>query len=115
MTGIEITDEATAIRAAQALVAHGVTGVALKLGSRGSLCIDASGATHVSPFQVDVVDTTGAGDAFTAGLTRCLALGMTLPDAARFGNAAGALAVTRMGTMGAMPTLAEIEALLNQA
>ena len=57
------------------------------------------------------MDTTGAGDAFTAGLTLALAEGMPLPEAVHFANAAGAVAVTRFGTMEAMPTRTEVEAL----
>ena len=62
--------------------------------------------------SADSVDTTGAGDAFTAGLTLALAEGHSLDQAVRFANAAGAITVTRLGTMAAMPTRSEIDALL---
>jgi ribokinase len=61
---------------------------------------------------VDVVDTTAAGDAFTAALGYAIAQGQTLPKAARFANAAGALACTRLGAQAAMPTLDEVRCLL---
>lgn len=60
----------------------------------------------------EVVDTTGAGDAFNGGLAAALAEGMPLEAAVRFGNAVGALSVTRRGAAPAMPTRAEIDAML---
>ena len=53
-----------------------------------------------------------AGDAFTAALTLCIAEGKDYSEAARFAAAAGALAVTRFGTLPAMPSRSEIEAFL---
>jgi ribokinase len=66
----------------------------------------------VSGFRVPVVDTTGAGDAFNAALSVGLAEGMALPVAVRFANAAGALACTRMGALQAMPSRADVDALV---
>jgi ribokinase len=67
---------------------------------------------HVPAFPVKVVDTTGAGDAFSATLTVAFAEGLPLEQAARRANAAGALTVTRFGTMPAMPTRQEVDAFL---
>ncbi|MGH6810537.1 MAG: PfkB family carbohydrate kinase, partial [Ensifer adhaerens] len=61
-----------------------------------------------------VIDTTGAGDAFVGGFAAALARGLGPVDAARFGCATAGISVTRRGTAPAMPTLAEIEALLAQ-
>jgi ribokinase len=58
------------------------------------------------------VDTTAAGDAFVAGLAVGLAEGLSLVEAARLGNAAGAIAVTRLGAQPAMPTRSEVKRLL---
>jgi ribokinase len=58
---------------------------------------------------VDVVDTTGAGDGFSATLTVAIAEGLSLEQAVRRGNAAGALTATRFGTMRAMPTRQEVD------
>ena len=60
----------------------------------------------------DILDTTAAGDAFTAALGVAVASGRELTDAARFANAAGALACTRLGAQAAMPTLDEVRVLL---
>jgi ribokinase len=61
---------------------------------------------------VEVVDATGAGDAFNAALAVALAEGRTLPEAGRVAVAAGALCVTRAGAQPSMPTRQEVDALL---
>jgi ribokinase len=68
---------------------------------------------HVPGFRVQVVDATAAGDAFTGALAVGLAEGMALAQAVRFANAAGALTCTRAGAMIAIPTRAEVDALLS--
>ena len=86
--------------------------VVLKRGERGAMA--SCGTTHVSveALPVNVVDTTGAGDAFNGGLAVALAEGKTLEDAIRFANATAALCVTRPGTSTSMPQRAEVDALL---
>ena len=66
---------------------------------------------HVPARRVHVVDTTAAGDAFTAALAVYRAEGLRLPDAVRMANRAGALAVTRLGAQPSMPTRRELEAM----
>jgi ribokinase len=61
---------------------------------------------------VNVVDSTGAGDAFRAGLAVRIAEGASLEDAVRFANACGALACTVMGAEPSMPTLGAVERFL---
>jgi ribokinase len=60
------------------------------------------------------VDTTGAGDAFLGGLLTALSEGCDLFEALRFGNATGALSVTKKGTAPAMPHRSEIDALMKK-
>ncbi|MBZ0291473.1 MAG: ribokinase [Anaerolineae bacterium] len=74
-------------------------------------CADGSGG-HQPIFPMDVVDTTGAGDAFNAGLAVALAEGHALPQAVAFASATAALCVTRPGTANSMPQRAEVDALL---
>lgn len=112
LLGYPVDDADSALRAARDLLATGPQAVVLKLGARGALLCMPEGSHHVPPFRVPVVDTTGAGDAFTAGLIVAMVEGLLLPEAVRFANAAGALAVTQLGTMNAMPTRAQVEALL---
>ncbi|QGZ63166.1 ribokinase [Paraburkholderia acidisoli] len=74
---------------------------------------EAGGAlVHQPGFRVNAVDSTGAGDTFNGALAAFWHLGMR--EAVRRANAAGALSVTRAGAQGGMPTLAELEAFLNQ-
>ena len=90
---------------AAALIAAGATNVVLKLGELGSLHADATGVyTHVGAFPVNPVDTTAAGDAFTAALAVARAEGRAWPDALRFANAAGALACATLGAQPSLPT-----------
>jgi ribokinase len=82
--------------------------VVVTLGAGGVLV----GATHVPAFAVDVVDPTGAGDAFCAALAVAVAEGNDLVAATRFGAAAGACAVRRLGAEPGLPTRAEVTAML---
>ncbi|MAD80914.1 MAG: PfkB family carbohydrate kinase [Pirellulaceae bacterium] len=66
---------------------------------------------HVDSFPVDVVDTTGAGDAFAAALTIALIEGRSHHAAIRFACAAGAIATSRMGAQPAMPSRQEVDSL----
>jgi len=83
------------------------------LGAAGALLVPRSGDLQTVPsVHVDVVDTTGAGDAFNGALAASLAQGLALPDAVRRAVTAGALATTRSGAREGMPTTAELEAAL---
>ena len=114
LTGIPVTDRASAAEAAGRLLAQGVRkAVIVTMGGDGALVRDADGARHVPPIDAGpVLDTTGAGDAFNGGFAAALAEGRTLDDALRFATAVAAISVTRMGAASAMPTRAEVGALL---
>jgi len=112
LVGYPVDDEASARRAARDLLARGPQAVVLKRGAQGALLCTSQEERVIPGYSVDVVDTTGAGDAFTAGLTLAMAEGQALAEAVRWANACGALAVTRLGAMAAMPTRVEVEAFL---
>jgi sugar/nucleoside kinase (ribokinase family) len=82
----------------RALVERGVGCVAATCGADGVLVVDSDGADRVPAFDVDVVDTTGCGDAFSAGFLRGLALGEERREAAVLGCAAAALVAQGLGT-----------------
>ena len=88
--------------------------VILTLGAKGSLVTTAKEQFAVDAFNVDAIDTTGAGDVYCGSLAAALVNGMDLREAVRFASAASALAVTRLGAQTAAPYLKEIEALLNR-
>jgi len=114
LTGIAVTDRASAAEAAGALLAQGVRLAAvITLGGNGALVRDAGGVRHIPALDAGpVVDTTGAGDAFNGGFACALAQGMALDDALRLATAVAALSVTKEGTAASMPGRAEIAALL---
>ena len=112
LTGIEVTGVESARRAAEALVDRGVPIAVVKMGEREVYYATRGESGHVPAYGVEVVDTIAAGDAFGAALAIGLADGKSLVDAARFGGAAGALAVTRPGAQEAMPARDEVTGLM---
>lgn len=113
LTGVAVTGPDSARAAAAALRGQGAGIAIVTLGAQGALYDDGARVVHLPAiFAGPVVDTTGAGDAFTGGLAAALAMGADPLDAARFGIATAALAVTRPGTAGAMPAAREISALM---
>jgi ribokinase len=115
LTGIAVRSASDAARAAAALHQHGVRQVVVKLGEQGALASEAGDeAIHVPALSVAVVDTTAAGDAFTAALAVALVERRSLADATRFACAAGSLATTRLGAQDAMPTREEVEQLVGR-
>jgi ribokinase len=101
--------------AAASLVAAGIGAVILKCGAQGSYIVTAGGTEHISPYAVDAVDTTGAGDSFNAGFAFALARGDSLRDAADFANAVGALSTMAKGAQAAMPTLEAAETIRSRS
>jgi ribokinase len=100
-----------ALFAAPELLALGPRSVVITLGKEGAVFSDGESTEHVSSPEVEVVDTTGAGDAFTGALAVQLARDESLGDAVAYAVRAGAAAVTKEGAQGALPTPETIEAL----
>ena len=84
--------------AARVLLDRGVGCVAVTCGAEGALVVDKDRATRVPAFDVDVVDTTGCGDAFSAGFLRGLSLGLDAEEAAVLGAATAAQVAQGLGT-----------------
>ena len=82
----------------RALVERGIGCVAATCGADGVVIVDGDGTERVPAFEIDVVDTTGCGDAFSAGFLRGLALGESRRDAAVLGCATAALVAQGLGT-----------------
>lgn len=98
--------------AARSLLTTAAQTVIVTLGGNGAMYVQKDRAEHIPGFEVDVVDTTGAGDAFNGGLAVALAENKSLEDAIRFANATAALCVTKPGTAPSMPPRADVERLL---
>jgi ribokinase len=112
LTGLPVENHAQGQAAASALRELGVGTVILTLGERGAMLAQGTEAQVFPTFDVDPVDTTAAGDAFVAGLAVALAEGKPMAEAVRWGNAAGALATTRLGAQPSLPTRAALEQML---
>lgn len=95
---IKLTGKDDVEEAANALRERGVAAVVATCGGEGSLIVDGNGATRVPALDIEVVDTSGCGDAFTAGFLRGLSLGRDTADAAALGTAAAALVAQGLGS-----------------
>ncbi|MEV7086150.1 ribokinase [Streptomyces sp. NPDC093085] len=96
---------------ARALLALGPRSVVITLGAEGALVADGRTTVHVPSVPVRAVDTTGAGDAFTAALAWRLGAGEDLATAAGYAARVGAVTVTRPGAQVSYPTAEEVAAL----
>jgi ribokinase len=115
LTGIKVSTQADAQRAADAFLGLGVRNVVITLGAQGAFVKNATTSAHVPACNAGpVVETTGAGDAFNGGFAVALAEGKDILQAACFGCAVAGISVTRHGTAPSMPFRAEVDALLNK-
>jgi ribokinase len=104
LTGIKVSDAASAGDAAQALQSKGIKTVIITMGSKGAFVMNHKMSAIVESYKVDAVDTTAAGDTFNGVLAAQLAEKIELPDAVKFANAAAALSVTVSGAQPSVPT-----------
>ena len=99
---------------AKELLARGPKAVVIKAGARGAVVADGARVETVPAFKIKPVDTTAAGDAFTAALAIEYVKGADLVAAARTANAAGALACLKLGAQPSMPTADELAAFMSR-
>ncbi len=110
LTSMPVSNMDQAEAAGRHLVKMGVGSVVVTLGKKGAIVVRSDLETfHLHGHSVQVLDTTAAGDAFVGGLAVGLAEGLTLIDAARYGNAAAALTVTHLGAQGSLPYRSQVE------
>jgi ribokinase len=112
LTGMAVRSPDDAARASTRFRELGVRDVVIKLGPQGAYWQGTEGDQHIPGFSIEPVDTTAAGDAFTACLSVGLAVRLPLPEAIRRANAAGALACLKLGAQPSMPTRQELESFL---
>lgn len=108
MSGLPVSDDESTRTAALALVNQGVEIVIVTLGERGALLVTSDESTFVPGIKVEVLDTTAAGDAFIGALATAIVRNMTMKEAVRFANCAGALAVTSFGAQPSLPSADEV-------
>lgn len=112
MVKVAIEGIPSAVAAAKKLRRRGVKVPVVKLGSEGCLVLDHKGVRVVPGYEVEVVDTTGAGDAFAAGLAVRTAEGADIDHALAFANACGALTCTVFGAQPSLPRREAVEEFL---
>ena len=107
-----LTGRMTPEEAAAVLLPETRRGVVISLGEEGAMAVDRAAMNRFPAHKVKVVDSTGAGDAFRAGLAVRVAEGASLDDSVRSANACGALACTIMGAEPSMPKRDAVERFL---
>ncbi|HEX5992856.1 MAG TPA: carbohydrate kinase family protein, partial [Thermomicrobiales bacterium] len=105
---------------ATAAVQHRMRGENLRAafitrGGEGCRVVTETKSLNIPAFSVEVVDPTGAGDAFAAGVAWGMAQRWPWPEVGRFANAVGALACCSLGAQASLPSLQEVETLLASA
>lgn len=100
-----ISGEATAESASEWILAHGAEAAVIHAGDRGAYVASSSYRGWIPACQVDVVDSTGAGECFDAGLIFGLCSGWSIVESVRLACATGALATTASGAVGGMTSL----------
>ncbi|TYB42725.1 carbohydrate kinase family protein [Actinomadura chibensis] len=108
-----MTGEDDPEKAARALLARGPSTVVVTLGGEGSIVATAAGAHRLPALPVEVVDTTGCGDAYCAGFITGLAHGRDVLESARWGTAAAATVAQGLGSDACLTGLDAVLALLN--
>ena len=118
LTGQTIKNQDHARKAGAELLKRGVANAVLTLGESGALLVEGSSAEPVfefiPAFQVQVVDTTAAGDAFVGALATAMGEGLSLSNAVRFASAVAALSVTRPGAQPSLPYRSEVDQFLRE-
>ncbi|MDR9763079.1 ribokinase [Rhizobium redzepovicii] len=113
LVGHAITTDEQVRAAGRTLLDRGARAAVITLGGRGAYYHTVDQSQFVPAFSAgNVIDTTGAGDSFLGGFATAISEGQTPIEAVRFGSATAAIAVTRPGTAPAMPSRAEINALM---
>ena len=107
LTGIRVSDEQSAVEAAQVFHKKGIDCVMITLGEDGVFVSQHGETRIINGFRVKAVDTTAAGDTFNGGFVTALLEGQSFENAVRFGQAAAAISVTRKGAQPSIPTRQE--------
>lgn len=108
LTGIKVSDEQSALKAAQVLNKKGVEVVIITMGSAGAFLLSNGKSEIISVPKVEAVDTTAAGDTFNGALVVALSEGKTIQESIAFANKAAAISVTRIGAQSSAPYRKEI-------
>jgi ribokinase len=109
ISGVAVTDAASACEAARAICAMGVQTVIITMGAKGALIYANDFQAEIPAEKVEATDTTAAGDVFNGALAVALAEGKKIDDAVRFACKAASISVTRIGAQASAPYREEID------
>lgn len=109
LTGLPTATSTDVVAAGERLIELGVGEVVATVGSKGAIHVNRSGSASHGSLLVDAVDTTGAGDAFNAGLVVGLSRGQNLGDAIQLGCRSGAYCVTQLGVLDGLATMDQLQ------
>ncbi|QJT22025.1 ribokinase [Aeromonas media] len=112
LTGVRVSDEASAAEAAARFHQMGIADVMITLGSQGVYCSNGQQQALIPGFRVEAVDTTAAGDTFNGALLAAELAGADFKAAVRFAHGAAALSVTRFGAQSSLPGKQEVDTFL---
>ncbi|MCX6080575.1 MAG: ribokinase [Chloroflexi bacterium] len=115
LLGLAPDDPTSTLELAYRLRDRGAKNILVTMGDRGSLVLTQTLEVQVPSVQVKVVDTTGAGDSYNAGLAIALSEGKDIVEAARFAACTGALACTHLGVIPSLPARAAVEELYQKS
>lgn len=108
LEGRIMTGRSAPERILEALASKGIPGAVLKLGASGAMAMRSGRIFRERPPLVEVVDTTGAGDAFDAGFLDAMLDGKTLPEQLRQGCLCGAASTRSAGALAGLPDRSEL-------
>jgi ribokinase len=108
LTGMPTATSNEVVSAAERLIEMGVGEVVATVGNKGAIHVSSTGSTSYPSLLVDAIDTTGAGDAFNAGLVVGLSRGLNLEDAIQLGARCGAFCATRLGVLDGLATMDQL-------
>ena len=114
LTGITVTDAQSAQQAANILHDKGIKTVMITLGAKGVWLSQDGRGDIIAGFNVEVTDTTAAGDTFNGAFVTGLLEDLSLESAIKFAHAAAAISVTRFGAQTSIPTRKEVDDFLAQ-
>lgn len=114
LTGVTVTDDESAQKAANILHAKGIQTVMITLGAKGVWLSQGELGKVIAGFRVEATDTTAAGDTFNGAFVTGLLEALPLESAIKFAHAAAAISVTRFGAQTSIPTREEVDAFLAQ-
>ena len=109
ISGVNIETEEDIQKAAQIMIEKGVKELIVTLGSKGSLYINKEKSIFKKAYKVEAVDTTAAGDSYTAALAVALSKDKNIKEAMDFASKVGALSVLKEGAQSSLPTLEDVE------